>query len=166
MCPTIHCCCPLAGLCSPCVAYCLSNTLSMMCFVPLQPRLSTLFSPFTLGPNKDACQDRNLKDLRTITLSTHHHVTQRQAVKERRARHKTSDSRLKSCSVALSILLHIHTSLLRDVSASDVLNERHTNTPNLDLHATFHKTEKQPPPKSERKCFFASVSWIRPKIIK
>lgn len=83
------------------------DALSMMCFVPLQPRLSTLFSLSLLAKQEVGCQDCNLKDLRKITLSTRHHVTQRQSIKERRARHKTSDRRLKYCAVALSILLHI-----------------------------------------------------------
>lgn len=84
------------------------DALSIMCFVPLQPRLSTLFGLSLLAKQEVACQDCNLKDLRTITLSTRRHVTQRQSIKDRRERHKTSDSRLKYCSVAFSILLHIH----------------------------------------------------------
>lgn len=108
-CPKLHCCSPFDG--SALIQFSLlflKGTLSMMCFVPLQPLLSTLFSLSLSAKQEAGCQDCNLKDLRTITLSTRPHVTQRQSIEGRKERHKTSGRRLKYCSVAFSILLHIH----------------------------------------------------------
>lgn len=70
----------------------LKDALSMMCFIPLQPSLFTLFSLSLLAKQEVGCQDCNLKDVRTITLNTRHHVTRRQFKKEKRdIKHQTAD---------------------------------------------------------------------------
>lgn len=126
----------------------LKDALSVMCFIPPQPSLSTLFSLSLLAKQEVGCQDCNLKDLRTITLNTRHHVTQRQ---ERKERHKTSDSRLKYCSVAFSILLHI---LCREITCfcKWCANERHTNTSifRLTCKFSYSKIEKATAPKKRK----------------
>jgi len=116
----------------------LKGTLSMMCFVPLQTLLSTLFSLSLLAKQEACCQDCNLKDLRTITLSTRHHVTQRQSIEERKERHKTTGSRLKYCSVAFSILLH----------SSSLGDDKRTNIES-DVQI-FIKEKKLPPQKWQK----------------
>lgn len=127
----------------------LKDALSMMCFIPLQPSLFTLFSLSLLAKQEVGCQDCNLKDVRTITLNTRHHVTRRQFKKEKRdIKHQTADWNTALLPLAFcSIFIFVERSL---VSTSDVqMNSTQTHQYS-DWHASFHKIEKATAPKKRK----------------